>query len=385
MAAEAASAHGALVSVFDAMPSVGRKFLLAGKSGLNLTHTEPLERFMTRFGAARERIAPMLAEFGSEAIAAWAGELGIETFTGSSGRIFPVDFKAAPLLRAWIRRLRQAGVAFHVRHRWQGWSEDGAIIFQTKDGAREFRADATVLALGGGSWPKLGSDGVWAPLLAARGVAVNPLLAANCGFDVAWSPHFRSRFAGEPVKPAALTSVAGRLRGEFVISETGIEGGGVYPHSAWLRDEIAAHGSATLAIDLLPDRTPDFVAASLARPRGGKSLAEHLRRTLGLRGVKAGLLRECLPPEALADNAWLAAAIKALPLRLTAARPLAEAISSAGGVAWNALDETLMLRAMPGVYAAGEMLDWEAPTGGYLLTGCFATGRWAGRAAASGG
>jgi len=389
MAAEAAASAGVAVQLFDAMPSVGRKFLMAGKSGLNLTHAEPFDRFLGRFGPHRAALEPALRAFGPDAVRTWAAGLGVETFVGSSGRVFPVDFKAAPLLRAWVRRLRQAGVAFHVRHRWQGWGGDGALVFDTQAGPARIRADAVILALGGASWPQLGSDAAWVPLLGARDVVAAPLRPANCGFDVGpsdrvgWSEHFRSRFAGQPVKPVALTSPAGASRGEFVITETGIEGSAVYAHSAALRDRIEAEGAAILTVDLAPDRDRARLLTDLARPRGSRSLADHLRRTCGIAGVKAGLLRECLPAEALADAARLADGIKALPLRLAAARPIAEAISSAGGVAFAALDEHLMIRRLPGIFCAGEMLDWEVTTGGYLLTACFALGRAAGLGAVS--
>ena len=381
MAAEAAAARGAAVHLFDAMPSVGRKFLMAGKSGLNLTHAEPFPDFMRRFGRFRDRLEPVLAAFGPADLRKWAASLGIETFVGSSGRVFPVDFKAAPLLRAWLRRLRQAGVQFHVRHRWVDWGADGKLSFDGPDGTTVFTADATILALGGASWPKLGSDGAWIVPLTARGIAVRPLVPANCGFDVSWSDHFRARFAGQPVKPAVLTFAGERHRGEFVVTETGIEGSGVYPLSASLRDAIAVGGPEILTIDLLPDHTPGRVIAMLSRPRGSRSFAEHLRRTVGIAGVKAGLLRE-LAPAALADPATLAAAVKSLALPLTGARPIAEAISSAGGIAWSELTDRLMIEKLPGLFTAGEMLDWEVTTGGYLLTACLALGRQAGNGAA---
>ena len=388
MAAEAALEGGAKIDIFDAMPSVGRKFLLAGKGGLNLTHAEPLEPFLARFGACRDRIAPLLADFGPEALRAWARALGVQTFTGSSGRVFPTGMKAAPLLRAWLHRLRAAGVTIHVRHRWNGWGGDGALRFSTPRGERALHADAVVLALGGGSWPQLGSDGAWAPLLAARGVAVAPLLPSNCGFDTGWSEHFRARFAGTPVKTvvASFSDRQGRtfrVEGEFIVTETGIEGGLVYALSAPLRDEIAAAGAATLHLDLAPGRDAARLLEELAHPRGRRSLSSHIQSRTGLKGVKMGLLRELVPAADFADSARLAAAIKALPLKLVAPRPLAEAISSAGGVAFESLDERLMIRTLPGVFCAGEMLDWEAPTGGYLLTACFATGRAAGTGALS--
>jgi uncharacterized flavoprotein (TIGR03862 family) len=383
MAAEVLSAGGVRVELFDAMPSVGRKFLLAGKGGLNLTHSEPRPAFLARYGARRAQIGPLFDAFGPEDLRAWAGGLGIETFVGSSGRVFPAGMKAAPLLRTWLHRLRGAGVRIHVRHRWRGWSDGGALVFDTPQGPREVSADAVVLALGGGSWPQLGSDGAWAALLEGRGVPVAALKPSNCGFDAGWSEHFRARFAGQPVKTvgAALTDAAGReqrVQGEFIVTAGGVEGGLIYALSAPLRDTIAARGEAILRLDLVPDRAPSRVVEALAQPRGSKSMASHLRRRLGIEGVKAGLLRECAPAQDFADPERLAAVIKSLPLRLVAARPLAEAISTAGGVPFEALDEGLMIRALPGVFCAGEMLDWEAPTGGYLLTACFASGRAAG-------
>lgn len=386
MAAEALSRGGVRVDLYDAMPSVGRKFLLAGKGGLNLTHAEPCEPFLSRYGARRARIEPLLDAFGPEALREWARGLGIDTFVGSSGRVFPVEEKAAPLLRAWLHRLREAGVRLHARHRWLGWlgrEGAGALRFETPQGERAVPADAVVLALGGGSWPQLGSDGAWVPLLVQRGVDVAALRPANCGFDVGWSEHFRTRFAGHPVKSvvASCADAAGaieRRQGEFVVTATGVEGGLIYALSARLRDEIAARGVAVLHLDLAPGRELPRLVDELSRPRGSRSLSSHLQSRTGLKGVKTGLLRELLPAEDFADPARLAAAIKALPLRLVAPRPLAEAISSAGGVMFEALDERLMIRALPGVFCAGEMLDWEAPTGGYLLTACFASGRAAG-------
>ena len=383
MAAEAASNAGVRVDVYDTMPSVGRKFLMAGKGGLNLTHSGPGELFLVRYGDRREYIEPLLAGFGPEALRAWARGLGVETFVGSSGRVFPSDMKAAPLLRAWLHRLRAAGVTFHMRHRWCGWEEDGALRFSTPQGVRAVRADAVVLAPGGGSWARLGSTGAWVPLLAARGVRVAPLRPANCGFDVGWSEHFRTRYAGHPVKAVVLAhggpdGVLRRQQGEFMVTATGVEGGLIYDLSARLRDEIEAAGVALLRLDLAPGRDLTRLAGELSRERGSSSMANHLRRRAGIDGVKAGLLRELLPAEDFADPVRLAAAIKALPLRLIAPRPLDEAISSAGGVAFEALDERLMIHALPGVFCAGEMLDWEAPTGGYLLTACFASGRAAG-------
>jgi uncharacterized flavoprotein (TIGR03862 family) len=334
----------------------------------------------------RVQIEPLLAAFGPDALRVWARELGIETFVGTSGRVFPTDLKAAPLLRAWLRRLRHGGVTFHMRHRWNGWDERGALCFATPEGTLSVQADAVVLALGGGSWPQLGSDGAWVRVLAGRGVPVEPLRPANCGFDVEWTDHFRTRFAGHPVKPVvvSVTNVDGiesRQQGEFVITETGIEGGVIYAVSACVRDEILAEGTAVIRLDLAPDRGLLRLTADLSQPRGSRSVASHLQRRANIDGVKAGLLRECIAKQDFADPTRLAAVIKALPLRLIAPRPLKEAISTAGGITFEVLDERLMIRALPGVFCAGEMLDWEAPTGGYLLTACFASGRAAGAGA----
>ncbi|MGE5478016.1 MAG: TIGR03862 family flavoprotein [Bacteroidales bacterium] len=379
MAAEQLAQAGIATDIYDAMATPARKFLRAGIGGLNLTHSEPLERFVTRYGAEAERFRRWLAEFGPEQQRAWAAGLGVETFVGSSGRVFPKEFKAAPMLRAWLRRLAAHGARLHSRHRWLGWDGAGRLRFATPDGETTIAAGATILALGGASWPQLGSDGGWLPLMAAQGVAVTPLRPANCGFEVGWSDHFRDRFAGQPVKSVGLSCGGRSLKGEFVITAHGIEGGAVYALSAALRD---ACPGAVLTLDLKPDWGMDKLVAALAKPRGSRSLSHHLERTIGLKGVAAGLLRELAQP--LPEGAAaLAAAIKALPLRLRAPRPLAEAISTAGGIAFDAVDDGLMLKALPGVFVAGEMLDWEAPTGGYLLTGCFATGRLAGLSAVS--
>ncbi|MCM5681083.1 TIGR03862 family flavoprotein [Schlegelella sp. S2-27] len=395
MAAETIANAGWPVHVHDAMPSAGRKFLLAGKGGLNLTHSEPLEPFLSRYGARQPQIERWLAGFGPQALQEWTHGLGIDTFVGTSGRVFPTDMKAAPMLRAWMHRLRGTGVQFHMRHRWVGWNADGALRFETPHGAVDTDAAATVLALGGASWPRLGSDGGWVGVLQPHGVPVAPLRPANCGFDVArpqadgsslpgWSEHFRERFAGHPLKTVALSCPSAdghieRRQGEFVVTGTGVEGSLIYAFSAPLRDAIEARGSAVVHIDLLPAKSHEQVLREVAHPRGSRSMASHLQSRLGLAGVKASLLRELLTREAHADPARLAAGIKALPLRLAAARPVAEAISTAGGVSFDAVDEQLMLRVLPGVFCAGEMLDWEAPTGGYLLTGCFASGKRAGQ------
>jgi uncharacterized flavoprotein (TIGR03862 family) len=385
MAAEVLRAAGVEVDLYDAMPSVARKFLLAGRGGLNLTHSEAPDRFVTRYGARQDEVGCWLAGFGPTELRAWVHQLGIQTFIGSSGRVFPAEMKAAPLLRAWLHRLRQAGVRFHARHRWCGWMPDGRTLrFLSPSGDTAVSADACVLALGGGSWARLGSDGAWVSLLQARGIAVQPLKPSNCGFDVAWSAHLRERFAGHPVKNvAAWIEDADRKakprEGEFLVTAHGLEGGLIYALSAGVRDRIASIGSATLRVDLLPTRTSQRLLEDLERPRGRDSLANHLRRRCGIDGIKAALLREVAPPGDLEQPAKLAALIKSLPLRLDAPRPLDEAISSAGGVDFFAMNDGLMLRSLPGVFCCGEMLDWEAPTGGYLLTACMASGRAAGR------
>ena len=425
MAAEvlASAGPGVSVQLFDAMPSVGRKFLLAGKGGLNLTHSEGLEWFLPRYGDAAAHLAAPLASFGPDALRDWATGLGIETFIGSTGRVFPKDMKAAPLLRAWLHRLRAAGVQFSMRHRWLGWSDSGALSFATPQGEVLFEADAVILALGGGSWARLGSDGTWVPLLAARRVPVAALQPSNCGFDVgakpahiradnpaepletrrdflkeligsapapqaSWTEHFASRFAGQPFKSVAIsfTDSAGRTfsrKGEFVATATGVEGSLIYAASSLLRDEIAANGSATFLLDLLPHKSLEQVLVEVRHPRGSRSLSSHLKSRLGLDGIKAGVLYELLGKDAIHNAAPLAQAIKALPITLVAARPIDEAISSAGGVRFDALDAQLKitnLAALPmPVWCAGEMLDWDAPTGGYLLTACCASGRTAGQ------
>ena len=395
MAAEVLLAGGAQVDLFDAMPSVGRKFLLAGKGGLNITHAEPEAAFRGRYRARAAEVGAWLDGFGPEALCAWVHAQGIPTFVGSSGKVFPEGMKAAPLLRAWLHRLRAAGLALHARHRWDGRLQaapEGGwrLGFAGPAGAVEARADVVVLALGGASWARLGSDGAWQPWLAGQGVAVAPLVPANCGFDIGWSDVLRERHAGAPLKNVrlAFTDRLGRRfdrLGEAVVSARGIEGGLVYAASGALRDEIAATGHADIALDLLPAKEAAPLAAALARGRGARSMANHLKEQAGIHGVRAALLREGLDAPAwqalCADPAAMAGRIKALPLRLVAPRPIDEAISSAGGVRLEALDEALMLRTHPGVFCAGEMLDWEAPTGGYLLTACLASGRVAGAGA----
>ena len=386
MAAETARAAGQPVHLFEAKASVGRKFLIAGKGGLNLTHGEPLPDFVARYRERRAEVGTWLADFSPQALREWAAGLGVETFVGSSGRVFPRDLKAAPLLRGWVRRLRDQGVAFHVQHRFTGF-RDGLACFETPQGEQAVRAAAFVLALGGGSWPALGSDGAWVAPLRAAGVDVADLQPANCGFDVGWSEAFATRHAGAPLKPVrAAPDDGGRpgpwRQGEMVATATGVEGSLVYALSAVLRERIGRDGGTQLWLDLVPGRSQAALARALAQPRGKRSLSEHLRRKAGLSGVQAALLFERLDREALADPDTVAAAAKALPLPLRAPRPIAEAISSAGGVRLEGLDEGLMLARLPGVFCAGEMLDWEAPTGGYLLSACFASGRRAGAAAA---
>jgi hypothetical protein len=386
MAAEVLSAGGVRVDLYDAMPSVGRKFLLAGKGGMNITHSEEMDAFAGRYGKRRAEVGHWLDGFTPQQVREWIHGLGIDTFVGTSGRVFPADMKAAPLLRAWLHRLREAGVRFHMRHRWLGW-RDGALLFATPEGERSEKADAVVLALGGASWARLGSDGAWVPLLAEQGVEVAPLVPMNCGFDAAWSAHFSSRHAGAPLTTVALAveNVEGRRlyrKGQFVVTASGIEGSLVYALSGAIRDRILRDGQATVWIDLLPDHDAARVAEEVMRPRGTRSMSSHLQSRLGIKGVKSGLLHEALGKEDYADPARLARAIKALPVTLLRPRPIDEAISSGGGVRFEALASPAgMLRALPGVFAAGEMVDWEAPTGGYLLTACFGSGRAAGQGA----
>ncbi|RDJ99236.1 TIGR03862 family flavoprotein [Paraburkholderia lacunae] len=396
MAAEALAQHGVQVDVYDAMPSVGRKFLMAGKGGMNITHSEALEPFLDRYGARRPQIAPLLDTFGPDALRAWLHRLGVETFVGSSGRVFPTDMKAAPMLRAWLHRLRETGVRFHMRHKWLGWSEQSnragshatrhTLRFATPEGERTLTCDAVVFALGGASWPRLGSDAAWVPLMSAREVPVAPLRPANCGFDAGWSPYLRERFAGQPLKPVAITVTdidkkVHNRQGEILLTETGLEGSLIYALSAAIRERILADGEVTIALDLAPGLTLERVIAEVTWPRGSRSMSSHLHGRIGIGGVKLALLHEILSKEAFADTNHLAHAIKSLPVRLTRARPIEEAISSAGGIQFEALDAQLMIERLPGAFCAGEMLDWEAPTGGYLLTACLASGLVAGRGA----
>lgn len=403
MAAEMLSAAGHRVDLFDAMPSVGRKFLLAGIGGLNLTHSEAWPQFITRYGSRQTALTPSLAAFDADALRAWAGTLGVDTFVGTSGRVFPIEMKAAPLLRAWLQLLRAAGVKFHVRHRWLGWDDrtsppNTALRFTTPAGETTICADAVVLALGGASWARLGSDGAWVPWLRARGIGVATLRPANCGFEVAstcttpcttpdtrtgWSEHFAQRFAAQPLKSISMRFVAQdggayERAGECMVTAIGLEGSLIYALAQPLRDTIAAHGAVNIEVDLAPGRTLERLATDLARPRGSRSMASHLQSKAGITGIKAALLRECAETAAFADMTTLAARVKALPITLLRPRPLDEAISTAGGVLFEEMDEQLMVRAQPGLFCCGEMLDWEAPTGGYLLSGCLATGRAAG-------
>lgn len=370
MAAERLAGAGVRVTVHERMPSVARKFLMAGRGGLNLTHSEPLEAFLKRYGDEPREVARWIDAFSPAELIAWAEGLGQPTFVGSSGRVFPRAMKASPLLRAWLERLQTMGVEVRTRSRWTGW-RDGALVLQTPEGERLEQADAVVLALGGASWPRLGSDGAWRPWLEAAGVEVAPFRPANAGFDVAWSDAFKLRFAGRPLK--AAFSFGGRtVRGEAVISTYGIEGGAIYALSAALRDAIEADGAAVLTVDLKPDLSLGRLTERLQRPRGKASLSNHLRKAAGLDSLAIGLMREAGDPPA--QGAALAERVKATPLRLLAMQGLDRAISSAGGVRLDQLDENLMLRRRPGVFVAGEMLDWEAPTGGYLLQASFASG-----------
>ena len=378
MAAEILASQGATVRVFESQPSAGRKFLMAGRGGLNITHAEPAEQFLKRYGARAPQMQTMLGQFDAKALREWVHGLGIETFVGSSGRVFPQEMKAAPLLRAWLHRLRGQGVRFSMRHRWLGWTHNHQLRFMTPEGELTFAVDATVLALGGGSWSSLGSDGAWVPWLQAQGVDLAPLLPSNCGFETRWSQHFIDQCAGEPIKTAAFwvgNATAAHVRGECMVTAHGLEGGVVYALSAPLRDQILSSGQVTLHLDLLPDHDAQRVLDEISRSRGTKSMSTHLRTRLGLHGVRAALLRECLTAQTFNDPQKLAAGIKALPIVLHACRPIDEAISTAGGVRFEGLDEHAMIKNLPGVFCAGEMLDWEAPTGGYLLNGAMATGK----------
>jgi uncharacterized flavoprotein (TIGR03862 family) len=379
MAAEAAANAGVQnIHVFDAMPSAGRKLLLAGIGGLNITHSEAQTAFLNRYSPQNAMLSASIKSFDSQTLRDWCAGLGVTTFVGSSGRVFPSEMKAAPLLRAWLSRLKSQGVQFHSRHRWLGWDDANQLRFYTPQGVIKVAAQASVLALGGGSWRKLGSDGAWQSLLAQRGVIVNPLVPANCGFNVAWSDFFKAKCAGAALKNISIVQGSTGKIGELIITADGVEGSLVYAHSAAWREAIAAKGTATVHLDLLPNHSAAQVLVACQHPRGTRSLASHLGSRLGLSSTAFTLLRECLPAAAFQQPASLAFGIKALPIAMQSTRPIDEAISSAGGVAWNALDDHYQLRALPSVFCAGEMLDWEAPTGGYLLTACWATGRSAG-------
>jgi uncharacterized flavoprotein (TIGR03862 family) len=378
MAAEMLLQGGAHVDLYDSMPSVGRKFLIAGKGGLNLTHSEPREQFLARYGSRRPQLEPLLTQFGPDELRQWAADLGIQTFVGTSGRVFPVGMKAAPLLYAWRQRLGKSGLTFHQRHKWTGWTEENSLRFETPNGEKTVRAEAVILALGGASWPQLGSTGAWTSLLAERGVPIAPFKPSNCGFDVKWTDFFRAKFDGQPLKSAVITFKDLRRQGEFIVTKDGVEGSLIYALSAPIRDEIEKTGSAVIHLDLAPDWTSERLIERLSQPRGSRSMSSHLEKTVGIKGVKAGLLWEFVPKVDFADPQKLAADIKDLPIPLVKPSPLEEAISSAGGIPFEELDERLMLHSLPGVFCAGEMLDWEAPTGGYLITACFSTGRAAG-------
>jgi uncharacterized flavoprotein (TIGR03862 family) len=386
MAAEVLAQAGQVVTVYDAMPSAGRKFLMAGRGGLNLTHSEALPAFLARYGVAKEHLKPAIEALPPDNLREWSQALGQPTFVGSSGRVFPQAFKASPLLRAWLRRLDSMGVKFKLRHRWIGWDDDGRLLFQNADGPHAVDASATVLALGGASWPRLGSDGAWVDALGAKGVTIPPLRPANCGFAVAWSDIFRDRFEGQPLKGIELSFGSHRVRGEAIITRGGIEGGAVYALSAELREAIAGSGHAIPSIALRAELKLDELVARLSVPKGKQTFSNFLRKAAHLPPVAIGLLQEAAIAAGTLlsslSTASLAGLINAVPVRLTGTAPIGRAISTAGGIAFDELDADFMLRRMPGVFASGEMLDWEAPTGGYLLQASFATGAAAGRGAA---
>jgi uncharacterized flavoprotein (TIGR03862 family) len=386
MAADVLIHAGIPVEVYDSMPSVGRKFLVAGKGGLNLTHAGSMDDFLSAYGEDRAKLAPLLREFGPDDLLNWVHALGIDTFVGSSGRVFPIGMKSGPILRSWLMRLRAAGVIFHVKHKWCGWRDNGALLFETPGGFSRVIAGVVVLALGGGSWARLGSTGEWVKILTERGIRVAALRPSNCGFNVAWKKIFSTRFEGFPLKSVIISftnsqGILYRKLGECVVTSDGLEGSLIYAISGPLRDEIETRGRATITLDLTPDWNQEQLKNRLSRPRGSRTMTSHLEKTVRIKGVKAGLLREFVPKQDFSDPDRLAAAIKALPITLKSPRPLDEAISSAGGILFEELDERLMIRRIPGVFCAGEMLDWEAPTGGYLLTACFASGRAAGEGA----
>lgn len=382
MAAEVLVGAGASVDVYESMPTLGRKFLRAGLGGLNITHSEPYPIFCSRYGDRQSQLKEVLDRFPPEALREWVHGLGIDTFVGTSGRVFPTEMKAAPLLRSWVHRLRESGVRFHVSHKWLGFGDDGSLRMEGPDGEVTIRADAVVLAMGGASWPELGSTGSWSEHLQERGVEMAPWQSANCGFDVTWTEPLREKFAGAPLKAVSLTFMdldgnSETREGELLISEYGVEGSLIYAFSKRMRDYINVHGDATFELDLFPGRSAERVLKDLSRPRGSRSMSRHLRGCFGNDHLKRALLFEVLTREQMADPTVLARYVKALPITVRSPRPIAEAISSAGGVCFSSLDENYMLEAVPGVFVAGEMIDWEAPTGGYLLTACFATGRQA--------
>lgn len=381
MAAEILGRAGVKVHVYDAMPSVGRKFLMAGKGGLNITHSEPFADFLSRYVAGKDRLAPLIENFSPSHLREWVHDLGIMTFIGSSGRVFPEEMKAAPLLRTWLHRLKSMGVLFHVRHEWLGWDETGShgLRFQTPEGIREIKADAVVLALGGGSWPQLGSTGKWTGLLSDKHVQIAPLAPSNCGFDVRWSDFFRERFAGHPLKSVSMDFGGWKLKGDCMVTDYGIEGGIVYALSAFIRTALIESGKATVWVDLKPDSLLDELIKAASKPRGKESIGNFLRKRFAIEGAKAALLREKLSLADFGDAEILGNALKAFPLDIVSPRPLAEAISSAGGVSFDEIDDNLMIKALPGIFCAGEMLDWDAPTGGYLITACLASGLAAGQ------
>lgn len=381
MAAEVLSQKGVKVDVFDAMPSLGRKFLLAGRGGLNLTHSEPFEKFIERYGNQKAEIEKWFQDFKPEDLRKWAASLGIDTFIGTSGRVFPVGMKSSPLLRAWLNRLIKSGVVFHTQHRWTGKITYGQgrlqTAFSSPEGEKLAEGNAIILALGGGSWAKLGSDGAWVKWLMNAGIKINPLKPSNCGFDTRWSPHFITKFDGAPLKSVILTFGAFCQQGEFIVTKDGVEGGLIYAASIPIRNEIEQKGSATIMLDMAPNRTEDWLIQQLSKPRGTRSFSSHITKTVGIKDVKLGLIYEFLGKNDFNHPEQIAALIKRIPIQLTAPRPLDEAISSAGGVSFDEMNEFLMLTKMPGVFCAGEMIDWEAPTGGYLLSACFGSGRMA--------
>jgi hypothetical protein len=383
MAAEILAAHGLSVRLYEAKPSAGRKFLVAGKGGLNITHSEPFDQFLKRYGKRKEVLKPYLEAFGPPQVRDWLQKSGFETFIGSSGRVFPTGMQAAPILRAWLTRLKVAGVDFNFGHRWTGWVDDQSLQFDTKEGRKVVAYATVIFALGGGSWPKLGSDAAWVPYFKAKEIAINPLKPANCGFEVNWSPLFQTQFEGHPIKTVAITFTDWNNQnktqiGEFMVTKKGLEGSLIYAFSSAIRDSIEVNGQVVIYLDLAPNFSEKQLTEKLSKPRGSRSFSSHLEKTINFRGVKRALLYEFLEKKEMDDPQKLAAAIKRLPVLLQAASPLSEAISTAGGVAFEELNEKLMIKRLPGVFCAGEMLDWEAPTGGYLLTACISTGRAAG-------